>query len=251
MLTTLVCQLTEVCQPANVGQDSLQDTGRGITLSTPLTYCMLAHGVATSPALTSLNSLIQVYEPSRSLRPANEWHLVLLSQRGRKSQTKLFSCVLPWWWSNLLNSICSVESLFVLKNHWVLSTYSPHMVSVYLLYHCLHTYLDCYFLHLYPCVLCFKWKVALSILALILSVLLLIYCGLHLTLDIRLDTGFVCCFAQKHLTNDPSIHPLYTAYVGTGYGGNRLTKEAHTSFSATSFSSSWDIWRCSQSRWDM
>lgn len=75
-----------------------------IALSSP-TQCHLAS--------TYQNSLIQA--PPRSAQSANQQQLVLLSLLGRKSQSKLFSCVVPPWLNEFPNS------LSVLKNR--LKTY--------------------------------------------------------------------------------------------------------------------------------
>ncbi|XP_071374645.1 uncharacterized protein, partial [Centroberyx affinis] len=76
---------------------------------------MLAYKTITKTAPTYLNSLIQVYAPSRSLRSAMERRLVLPPQQGPKSLARLFSSVVPRWWNELPNSIRSAESLSILK----------------------------------------------------------------------------------------------------------------------------------------
>ncbi|XP_071389800.1 uncharacterized protein, partial [Centroberyx affinis] len=76
---------------------------------------MLAYKAATKTTPAYLNSLIQVYAPSCSLRSAMERRLVLPPQQGPKSLARLFSSVVPRWWNELPNSIRSAESLSILK----------------------------------------------------------------------------------------------------------------------------------------
>ena len=75
----------------------------------------LAYKAATKAAPAYLNSLIQVYTPSRSLRSAKERRLALPSQNGPRSRARLFSSVVPRWWNELPNSIRSAESLSIFK----------------------------------------------------------------------------------------------------------------------------------------
>ncbi len=74
--------------------------------------------VATGMAPAYLNSLIQVYEPSRSLRCAKGSQLVPSSLRGRKSQFKLFPCVLPRFWNELQNSVSIYLVCFFICTNW-------------------------------------------------------------------------------------------------------------------------------------
>ncbi len=59
-----------------------------------------------------LNSLVQTYAPSRSLRSASEQRLVVPSQRGTKSLSRTFSWTVPSWWNALPISIRTVFSHF-------------------------------------------------------------------------------------------------------------------------------------------
>ena len=76
---------------------------------------LLAYKTVTKMAPAYLDSLIQVYTPSRSLRSACERRLVLPAQHGSKSLARLFFSVVPKWWNELPNSIRSAESLSTFK----------------------------------------------------------------------------------------------------------------------------------------
>ncbi len=62
-----------------------------------------------------LNSLLQTYMPSRSLRSASERCIIVSSQRGTKSLSQTFSLTVPIWWNDLPNSIRAAESLAIFK----------------------------------------------------------------------------------------------------------------------------------------
>ncbi len=51
-----------------------------------------------SAPLYWLNSLLQAYVPSRSLRSASECHFIVPSQRGTKSLSQTFELNVPSWW---------------------------------------------------------------------------------------------------------------------------------------------------------
>ncbi len=62
-----------------------------------------------------LNSLMQTYAPSRSLRFASKRLLVVPSQRGTKSLSRTFSWIVPSWWNDLPIGIWTAESLAIFK----------------------------------------------------------------------------------------------------------------------------------------
>ncbi len=67
---------------------------------------MFAYKTTTGSAPLYLNSLLQTYVPSRSLRSAS------LS----KSLSQTFKWNVPSWWNDLPNSIWAAESLAIFKN---------------------------------------------------------------------------------------------------------------------------------------
>ncbi len=62
---------------------------------------MLAYRTTTGSAPSYFHSLLRIYIPSRSLRSASEWRLVVPSQRGSKSLSRTFSFTVPGWWNDL------------------------------------------------------------------------------------------------------------------------------------------------------
>ncbi len=66
---------------------------------------MFAYRTTTGSAPLYLNSLLQTYLLSRSLRSACERRIILPSQRGTKSLSLTFSLTVPIWWNDLPNSI--------------------------------------------------------------------------------------------------------------------------------------------------
>ncbi len=62
---------------------------------------MFAYRTTSGSAPLYLNSLLQTYMPSRSLRSASERRITVPSQRGTKS----FSLTVPIWWNDMPNSI--------------------------------------------------------------------------------------------------------------------------------------------------
>ena len=87
----------------------------------------LAYKTATKTAPVYLNSLIQVYTPSCSLRSANERRLV--PQQGSKSLARLFSSVVPRWWNELPNSVRSAESLTIFKKRLKIQLFHKHLCT--------------------------------------------------------------------------------------------------------------------------
>ncbi len=60
---------------------------------------MFAYKTTSGSAPLYLNSLLQTYMPSRSLRSASERRITAPSQRGTKSLSQTFSLTVPiWWW---------------------------------------------------------------------------------------------------------------------------------------------------------
>ncbi len=76
---------------------------------------MLAYRTATGSAPAYFHSLLRIYIPSRSLRSASEWHLVVPSQRGSKSLSRTFSFTVPGWWNDLPTPIRNADSLTIFK----------------------------------------------------------------------------------------------------------------------------------------
>ncbi len=62
---------------------------------------MLAYRTTTGSAPTYFHSLLRIYTPSRSLRSASERRLVVPSQRGSKSLSRIFSFTVPGCWNDL------------------------------------------------------------------------------------------------------------------------------------------------------
>ncbi len=86
---------------------------------------MLAYRTATGSAPTYFHSLIKIYIPSRSLWPAGEHRLVVLSQRGTKSLSRTFSFTVPGWWNEIRNA----ESLTIFKRHLKTHLFRHHLTS--------------------------------------------------------------------------------------------------------------------------
>ncbi len=76
---------------------------------------MFAYKTTTGTAPIYLNSLVQTYAPSRSLRSA----------RGTKSLSQTFSWTVPSWWNDLPISIRTAESLAIFKKHLKDTSFSP------------------------------------------------------------------------------------------------------------------------------
>ncbi len=72
---------------------------------------MFVYRTTSGSAPLYLNSLLQTYMPSRSLRSASERRITVPSQRGTKSLSQTFSLTVPIWWNDLPNSIRAAESL--------------------------------------------------------------------------------------------------------------------------------------------
>ncbi len=76
---------------------------------------MFAYKTTSGSAPLYLNSILQTYVPSRSLRSASERRIIVPSQRGTKSLSQTFSLTVPTWWNDLPNSIRAAESLAIFK----------------------------------------------------------------------------------------------------------------------------------------
>ncbi len=88
---------------------------------------MFAYKTTTGSAPLYLNSLLQTYVSSRSLRSASEWRIIVPSQRGTKSLSQTFSLTIPIWWNDLPNSIRAAEPLAIFKNQL-----KTHIIHPYL-----------------------------------------------------------------------------------------------------------------------
>ncbi len=92
---------------------------------THVTPLMFAYKTTSGSAPLYLNSVLQTYVPSISLRSASERHLIVPSQRGTKSLSQTFSLTVPTWWNDLPNSIRAAESLAIFKEQ--LKTHLFHL----------------------------------------------------------------------------------------------------------------------------
>ncbi len=86
---------------------------------------MFAYRTTSGSAPLYLNSLLQTYITSRSLRSASERHIIVPSERGTKSLSLTFSLTVPIWWNDLPNSIRAAESLPIFKKQ--LKTHLFHL----------------------------------------------------------------------------------------------------------------------------
>ncbi len=87
---------------------------------------MFAYRTTSRSAPFYLNSLLQTYVPSRSLRSASERCITVPSQRDTKSLSQTFSLTVPIWWNDLPNSIRAAESLAIFKN-WLKTHSTRHL----------------------------------------------------------------------------------------------------------------------------
>ncbi len=90
---------------------------------------MFAYKTTTGTAPIYLNSLVQTYAPSRSLRSASERRLVVPSQRGTKSLSWTFSWTVSSWWNDLPISIRTAESLAIFKKHLKTHLFRQHLTN--------------------------------------------------------------------------------------------------------------------------
>ncbi len=92
-------------------------------------FLMFAYKTTTGTAPIYLNSLVQTYAPSRSLRSASERRLVVPSQRGTKSLSRTFTWTVPSWWNDLPISIRTAESLAIFKKHLKTHLFRQHLTN--------------------------------------------------------------------------------------------------------------------------
>ncbi len=139
---------------------------------------MFAYKTTSGSAPLYLNSVLQTYVPSRSLRSASERRIIVPSQRGTKSLSLTFSLTVPSWWNDLPNSIWAAESLAIFKKRlkhissifiWPSNSstlYSNCILSICLLFIYInkkkHTHLTLYQLHIYSVTASFYWKTTLA-----------------------------------------------------------------------------------------
>ncbi len=90
---------------------------------------MFAYKTTTGTAPIYLNSLVQTYAPSRSLRSASERRLVVPSQRGTKSLSRTFTWTVSSWWNDLPISIRTAESLAIFKKHLKTHLFRQHLTN--------------------------------------------------------------------------------------------------------------------------
>ncbi len=86
---------------------------------------MFAYKTTSGSTPLYLNSVLQTYVPSRSLRSASERRITVPSQRGTKSLSLTFSLTVPTWWNVQPNSIRAAESLAIFKKR--LKTHLFHL----------------------------------------------------------------------------------------------------------------------------
>ncbi len=86
---------------------------------------MFAYKTTSGSAPLYLDSVLQTYVPSRSLRSASERHFIVPSQRGTNSLSQTFSLTVPSRWNDLTNSIRAAESLAIFKKR--LKTHLFHL----------------------------------------------------------------------------------------------------------------------------
>ncbi len=121
---------------------------------------MFAYRTTSGSALLYLNSLLQTYMPSRSLRSASEQRIIVPSQRDTKLLSLTFSLTVPSWWNDLSNSIRAAESLPIFKKRlkhissifiWPPNSSTLYSNSTYYLssFYIKNTHLNIYQLHIY------------------------------------------------------------------------------------------------------
>ncbi len=90
---------------------------------------MLAYRTATGSAPSYFHSLMTIYIPSRSLRSASERRLVVPSQRGTKSLSRMFSFTVPGWCNELPTPIRNAESRTIFRRYLKTNLFCHHLTS--------------------------------------------------------------------------------------------------------------------------
>ncbi len=131
---------------------------------------MFAYKTTTGSAPLYLNSVLQTYVASRSLRSTSVEHIIVPSQIGTKSLSLTFSLTVASWWNNLPNSIRANESLAIFKKRlkhissifiWPSNSstlYSNSILCICLLY--IYAFRRCFYpkrLTLHPGYTCFVY----------------------------------------------------------------------------------------------
>ncbi|XP_072222428.1 uncharacterized protein [Leuresthes tenuis] len=88
---------------------------------------MLAYKVLNGTALIYLNALAKAYVTTRSLRSSQDCRLAAPTPRLR--QSKLFSCVIPRWWNDLLSATRTGASLSIFKKLLKTQLFREHLLS--------------------------------------------------------------------------------------------------------------------------
>ncbi len=135
---------------------------------------MFAYKTTSGSAPLYLNSLLQTYVPSRSLRSASEQRIIVPSQRGTKSLSLTFSLTVPSWWPAQLNPSSWILRHFqeTAKNTSLPSLFEPltlllsililFYLSVFFLFKKNHTHLTPYCI--FTLTASFSWKTNTSFL---------------------------------------------------------------------------------------
>ncbi len=88
---------------------------------------MLAYRTTTGSATAYFHSLLRIYIPSRRQRSASERRLVVSSQRGSKSLSRIFSFTVPGWWNDL--PIRNAGSLSIFKQQLKTHLFRHYLTS--------------------------------------------------------------------------------------------------------------------------
>ncbi len=89
---------------------------------------MLAYRTVTGSAPTYFHSLMTIYIPFRSLRSVSERWLMVPTQRGTKSLSRMFSFTVPGWWNDLPTPIRNAESVTIFKQHLKTHLFHHHYI---------------------------------------------------------------------------------------------------------------------------
>ncbi len=94
---------------------------------------MFAYRTTSGSAPLYLNSLLQIYMPSRSLRSASERRITVPSQRDTKSLSLTFSLTVPIWWNDLPSSWILTHLQETAKNTSLPSLFDPLTLALSIL----------------------------------------------------------------------------------------------------------------------